>query len=154
MIHQYNSKVTLRIHWLLARLCTLVAWLAGSYETLHFRLPQLLSPPPSLLQRNKLARKPLAGAGVGGRGGVVVQESDLRSIGGMMDTEAERNRLLARSGYGYQPTYAQAHAQQHQGYASSGYQSDWRSDSNTPARTRVLSAHRQQRESGEWNLCW
>ena len=108
----------------------------------------------SLLQRNKLARKPLGAGGAGSRGGVVVQESDLRSIGGMMDTEAERNRLLARSGYGYQPSYphAQAHMQQphHQGYStSSGYQSDWRSDNSTPARTRVLSAHRQQRESGE-----
>lgn len=72
----------------------------------------------------------------------------------MMDTEAERNRLLARNGYGYQSSYTQTHAQPHQGYTSSGYQSDWRSDSSTPARTRVLSAHRQQRESGEWSSCW
>ncbi|KAK7115814.1 uncharacterized protein [Littorina saxatilis] len=99
-------------------------------------------------QRNKMARKPMTGAGVGARGGVVVQESDLRSMSGMVDTEAERNRLLARSGYNYhQPSYSQAQSQAHQGYTSSGYQSDWRSDSSTPARTRVLSAHLQQRES-------
>ncbi|XP_070207110.1 tubulin polyglutamylase ttll6-like isoform X4 [Littorina saxatilis] len=99
-------------------------------------------------RRNKMARKPMTGAGVGARGGVVVQESDLRSMSGMVDTEAERNRLLARSGYNYhQPSYSQAQSQAHQGYTSSGYQSDWRSDSSTPARTRVLSAHLQQRES-------
>ncbi|XP_070207164.1 tubulin polyglutamylase ttll6-like isoform X11 [Littorina saxatilis] len=100
------------------------------------------------VKRNKMARKPMTGAGVGARGGVVVQESDLRSMSGMVDTEAERNRLLARSGYNYhQPSYSQAQSQAHQGYTSSGYQSDWRSDSSTPARTRVLSAHLQQRES-------
>ncbi|KAK7469869.1 hypothetical protein BaRGS_00036089 [Batillaria attramentaria] len=95
-------------------------------------------------QRTKLARKPITGTGGIGRPGVVVQESDLRSMAGMMDTEAERNRLLARNGYTYQG-YTQAPAAA-QGYASSGYQSDWRSDSSTPARPRVLSAHRQQRD--------
>ncbi|KAL8566494.1 hypothetical protein ACOMHN_012313 [Nucella lapillus] len=97
-------------------------------------------------QRNKLSRKPLAGGGVGARGGVVVQESDLRSMTGLMETEAERNRLLARNGYAYhQAPYA---ANPHPGGYSSGYQSDWRSDSSTPARTRVLSAHRQRDGDG------
>lgn len=96
-------------------------------------------------ERNKLSRKPLPGANTVARTGVVVQESDLRSMAGLMDTEAERNRLLARNGYAYQG-YTQPQ-QQAQGYASSGYQSDWRSDSSTPARPRVLSAHRQQRDT-------
>ncbi|XP_076464953.1 tubulin polyglutamylase ttll6-like isoform X4 [Babylonia areolata] len=119
-------------------------------------------------QRNKLARKPLAGGGGmgmgargggGGGGGVVVQETDLRSMTGLLDTEAERNRLLARNGFSYhhhQAAYAAAaghhHHHHHQGggggYSSSGYQSDWRSDASTPARTRVLSAHRQRDSDG------
>ena len=56
-----------------------------------------------------------------------MQDSEFRSnMAHLMDTEAERNRLLARNGYG----------------------SDWRSDSTTPSslQKRTLSAHGQRKE--------
>ncbi|XP_046329659.1 tubulin polyglutamylase ttll6-like isoform X5 [Haliotis rufescens] len=67
-------------------------------------------------QRRQLSRKPIAANRSGPA--TIVPETDYRSS--MVETEAERNRLLARS---------------------SG-QTDWRSDTTTPTqKARILSAH-------------
>lgn len=71
-------------------------------------------------------RKPLGGSNRA-TSTTIIQDSEFRSnMAHLMDTEAERNRLLARNGYG----------------------SDWRSDSTTPSslQKRTLSAHGQRKE--------
>ncbi|XP_052697237.1 tubulin polyglutamylase ttll6-like isoform X33 [Crassostrea angulata] len=80
--------------------------------------------PPPL--RSKFVRKPLGGSNRA-TSTTIIQDSEFRSnMAHLMDTEAERNRLLARNGYG----------------------SDWRSDSTTPSslQKRTLSAHGQRKE--------
>lgn len=80
----------------------------------------------------------MPGAGV--RSGFVVPDT----MTGIMDTETERNRLLARSGYPSSSTSAFNQPQSH------GYTGDWaQSDSSTPARGRILSAQRYHKESGK-----
>lgn len=77
-------------------------------------------------QRSKFVRKPLGGSNRA-TSTTIIQDSEFRSnMAHLMDTEAERNRLLARNGYG----------------------SDWRSDSTTPSslQKRTLSAHGQRKE--------
>nr|XP_022333035.1 probable beta-tubulin polyglutamylase isoform X3 [Crassostrea virginica] len=77
-------------------------------------------------QRSKFVRKPLGGSNRA-TSTTIMQDSEFRSnMAHLMDTEAERNRLLARNGYG----------------------SDWRSDSTTPSslQKRTLSAHGQRKE--------
>ncbi|XP_056022300.1 tubulin polyglutamylase ttll6-like isoform X46 [Ostrea edulis] len=77
-------------------------------------------------QRSKFVRKPLGGTNRT-TSTTIIQDSEFRSnMAHLMDTEAERNRLLARNGYG----------------------SDWRSDATTPSslQKRTLSAHGQRKE--------
>ena len=58
----------------------------------------------------------------------MIQESEFRSnLSHLLDTEAERNRILARN----------------------GYSSDWRSDAATPNSKRTLSAQGQRKDGGE-----
>nr|XP_034325497.1 tubulin polyglutamylase ttll6 isoform X31 [Crassostrea gigas] len=81
-------------------------------------------------QRSKFVRKPLGGSNRA-TSTTIIQDSEFRSnMAHLMDTEAERNRLLARNGYG----------------------SDWRSDSTTPSslQKRTLSAHGQRKEGNDW----
>ncbi|XP_056022302.1 tubulin polyglutamylase ttll6-like isoform X48 [Ostrea edulis] len=76
--------------------------------------------------RSKFVRKPLGGTNRT-TSTTIIQDSEFRSnMAHLMDTEAERNRLLARNGYG----------------------SDWRSDATTPSslQKRTLSAHGQRKE--------
>ncbi|XP_056022272.1 tubulin polyglutamylase ttll6-like isoform X17 [Ostrea edulis] len=78
------------------------------------------------LERSKFVRKPLGGTNRT-TSTTIIQDSEFRSnMAHLMDTEAERNRLLARNGYG----------------------SDWRSDATTPSslQKRTLSAHGQRKE--------
>nr|XP_034325493.1 uncharacterized protein LOC105344081 isoform X27 [Crassostrea gigas] len=82
------------------------------------------------LERSKFVRKPLGGSNRA-TSTTIIQDSEFRSnMAHLMDTEAERNRLLARNGYG----------------------SDWRSDSTTPSslQKRTLSAHGQRKEGNDW----
>lgn len=81
---------------------------------------------PRWKKRSKFVRKPLGGSNRA-TSTTIIQDSEFRSnMAHLMDTEAERNRLLARNGYG----------------------SDWRSDSTTPSslQKRTLSAHGQRKE--------
>nr|XP_022333045.1 tubulin polyglutamylase ttll6-like isoform X10 [Crassostrea virginica] len=81
---------------------------------------------PRWKKRSKFVRKPLGGSNRA-TSTTIMQDSEFRSnMAHLMDTEAERNRLLARNGYG----------------------SDWRSDSTTPSslQKRTLSAHGQRKE--------
>ncbi|XP_041370172.1 tubulin polyglutamylase ttll6-like isoform X1 [Gigantopelta aegis] len=72
-------------------------------------------------ERKQLSRKTLANAR--GTQSSVVPDTEYRNL---VDTEAERNRLLARSGYNL----------------------DWKSDATTPSlKARGLSAHGQRKES-------
>ncbi|XP_041370199.1 tubulin polyglutamylase ttll6-like isoform X4 [Gigantopelta aegis] len=72
-------------------------------------------------KRKQLSRKTLANAR--GTQSSVVPDTEYRNL---VDTEAERNRLLARSGYNL----------------------DWKSDATTPSlKARGLSAHGQRKES-------
>ncbi|XP_061165529.1 tubulin polyglutamylase ttll6-like isoform X14 [Saccostrea echinata] len=78
------------------------------------------------LERSKFVRKPLGGTNRA-TSTTIIQDSEFRSnMAHLMDTEAERNRLLARNGYG----------------------PDWRSDATTPSslQKRTLSAHGQRKE--------
>ena len=80
----------------------------------------------NIFQRSKFVRKPLGGSNRA-TSTTIMQDSEFRSnMAHLLDTEAERNRLLARNGYG----------------------SDWRSDSTTPSslQKRTLSAHGQRKE--------
>ncbi|XP_052098052.1 tubulin polyglutamylase ttll6-like isoform X16 [Mytilus californianus] len=78
-------------------------------------------------QRNKFVKKPLGGNPRSNSGALVIQESEFRSnLSHLLDTEAERNRILARNGYA----------------------SDWRSDVATPNSKRTLSAQGQRKDGG------
>ncbi|GFO20153.1 tubulin polyglutamylase ttll13, partial [Plakobranchus ocellatus] len=91
-------------------------------------------------QRSKLARKPLGSVARTGPAANTVQEVEYRTMSSLLDTEAERSRLLAKAGYqGYQSSLQQ---QQHQ-------QQEFRTDSSsTPSsRTRAISA--KQRDQAE-----
>ena len=95
-------------------------------------------------QRSKFVRKPLGGANRNAGTTAVVPDTDYRNITHLLDTETERNRLLARNGFA----------------------SDWRSDSNTPSmqQKRTLSAHGHRKEAGVYismmphpksaRVCW
>ena len=75
-------------------------------------------------------RKPLGAAGRGGSG-AVIPDSEYRNITSLLETEAERNRILARNGYSNNP------------------QTDARSDSLTPnSNKRILSASGQRKDTG------
>ncbi|XP_065942587.1 tubulin polyglutamylase ttll6 isoform X27 [Magallana gigas] len=90
----------------------------------HIQTNTIVTRPGS--QRSKFVRKPLGGSNRA-TSTTIIQDSEFRSnMAHLMDTEAERNRLLARNGYG----------------------SDWRSDSTTPSslQKRTLSAHGQRKE--------
>lgn len=79
-------------------------------------------------QRNKFVKKPLGGNPRSNSGALVIQESEFRNnLSHLLDTEAERNRILARN----------------------GYSSDWRSDVATPNSKRTLSAQGQRKDGGE-----
>ncbi|KAK3096766.1 hypothetical protein FSP39_003043 [Pinctada imbricata] len=83
------------------------------------------------LERSKFVRKPLGGTNRTSSM-TVMQETEYRNnMTHLMDTEAERNRLLARN----------------------GYTSDWRSDVGTPGsqQKRTLSAHGQRKEGKKVN---
>nr|XP_022333048.1 tubulin polyglutamylase ttll6-like isoform X13 [Crassostrea virginica] len=91
-------------------------WLLKNYSYYQYRN----------MLRSKFVRKPLGGSNRA-TSTTIMQDSEFRSnMAHLMDTEAERNRLLARNGYG----------------------SDWRSDSTTPSslQKRTLSAHGQRKE--------
>ncbi|XP_065942577.1 tubulin polyglutamylase ttll6 isoform X17 [Magallana gigas] len=91
-------------------------WLLRNYSYYQYRN----------MLRSKFVRKPLGGSNRA-TSTTIIQDSEFRSnMAHLMDTEAERNRLLARNGYG----------------------SDWRSDSTTPSslQKRTLSAHGQRKE--------
>ncbi|XP_076101342.1 tubulin polyglutamylase ttll6-like isoform X7 [Mytilus galloprovincialis] len=76
-------------------------------------------------QRNKFVKKPLGGNPRSNSGALVIQESEFRNnLSHLLDTEAERNRILARN----------------------GYSSDWRSDVATPNSKRTLSAQGQRKD--------
>ncbi|XP_071166347.1 tubulin polyglutamylase ttll6-like isoform X13 [Mytilus edulis] len=78
-------------------------------------------------QRNKFVKKPLGGNPRSNSGALVIQESEFRNnLSHLLDTEAERNRILARN----------------------GYSSDWRSDVATPNSKRTLSAQGQRKDGG------
>lgn len=76
-------------------------------------------------QRNKFIRKPL-GSNRSAGSVVVAPETEYRNnLSHLMDTEAERNRLLARNGFAA---------------------SEWRSDASTPSAKRILSAQGQRKD--------
>lgn len=81
-------------------------------------------------QRNKFVRKSIGGnRGVGAAN--ILPETEYRNnMSHLMDTEAERNRILAKNGYSH---------------------TDWRSDNTTPSniqKQRTLSAQGQRKEGG------
>ncbi|XP_052279821.1 probable beta-tubulin polyglutamylase isoform X2 [Dreissena polymorpha] len=83
-------------------------------------------------QRNKFIRKPLGSTGRAGGTGTIIPDSEYRNLSSLLETEAERNRILARNGY------------------STNMMSDIRSDSITPtsnSNKRVLSASGQRKDS-------
>lgn len=85
----------------------------------------------TLNARNKFVRKPLGGSNRSAGGTAIIPETEYRNnMSHLMDTEAERARLLAKNGY-----------------TTSG---EWRSDTTTPSATqkqRTLSAHGQRKEA-------
>ncbi|XP_052793544.1 tubulin polyglutamylase ttll6-like isoform X36 [Mya arenaria] len=85
--------------------------------------------PPPL--RNKFMRKPLGGVGRVGTSGAVIPDSEYRNLSSLLETEAERNRILARNGY------------------TTNMPIEARSDSITPTSTskRVLSASGQRKDT-------
>ncbi|XP_021349618.1 tubulin polyglutamylase ttll6-like isoform X2 [Mizuhopecten yessoensis] len=79
--------------------------------------------------RSKFGRKPLGGANRSAGGTSIIPETEYRNnMSHLMDTEAERARLLAKNGY-----------------TATG---EWRSDNTTPSAShkRTLSAHGQRKE--------
>ncbi|XP_052793541.1 tubulin polyglutamylase ttll6-like isoform X33 [Mya arenaria] len=82
-------------------------------------------------QRNKFMRKPLGGVGRVGTSGAVIPDSEYRNLSSLLETEAERNRILARNGY------------------TTNMPIEARSDSITPTSTskRVLSASGQRKDT-------
>ncbi|XP_069136946.1 tubulin polyglutamylase ttll6-like isoform X6 [Argopecten irradians] len=89
-------------------------------------------------QRNKFVRKPLGGSNRSAGGTAIIPETEYRNnMSHLMDTEAERARLLAKNGY-----------------TTSG---EWRSDTTTPSATqkqRTLSAHGQRKEDYSGSLAF
>lgn len=87
------------------------------------------------LQRTKLTRKPTLVSGVRGAQTVMPDPQDYRALSNLTETEAERNRLLARAGHVV----------------------DWRSDNATPTQRppqgRIFSASGQRRETGRCLCC-
>ncbi|XP_021349622.1 tubulin polyglutamylase ttll6-like isoform X5 [Mizuhopecten yessoensis] len=80
--------------------------------------------------RSKFGRKPLGGANRSAGGTSIIPETEYRNnMSHLMDTEAERARLLAKNGY-----------------TATG---EWRSDNTTPSAShkRTLSAHGQRKEA-------
>ncbi|XP_021349620.1 tubulin polyglutamylase ttll6-like isoform X4 [Mizuhopecten yessoensis] len=81
-------------------------------------------------ERSKFGRKPLGGANRSAGGTSIIPETEYRNnMSHLMDTEAERARLLAKNGY-----------------TATG---EWRSDNTTPSAShkRTLSAHGQRKEA-------
>ncbi|XP_062575684.1 tubulin polyglutamylase ttll6-like isoform X18 [Saccostrea cucullata] len=98
----------------------------SSWQTKSGSLGSLNEKTVPSYQRSKFVRKPLGGTNRA-TSTTIIQDSEFRSnMAHLMDTEAERNRLLARNGYG----------------------PDWRSDATTPSslQKRTLSAHGQRKE--------
>ncbi|CAL1538825.1 unnamed protein product [Lymnaea stagnalis] len=79
-----------------------------------------------LYQRTKLIRKTLGSVSRPGPMATAMQEVDYRSMGNLLETDAERNRLLSKSGY--------------------QYHTEWRSDISTPSRVRALSAKQRDQD--------
>lgn len=81
-------------------------------------------------QRTKYIRKPLGTAGRVGGPGAVIPDSEYRNLSSLLETEAERNRILARNGF------------------TTNVSVENRSDSITPTTTtkRVLSASGQRKD--------
>ncbi|XP_069136948.1 tubulin polyglutamylase ttll6-like isoform X8 [Argopecten irradians] len=92
----------------------------------------------TLNARNKFVRKPLGGSNRSAGGTAIIPETEYRNnMSHLMDTEAERARLLAKNGY-----------------TTSG---EWRSDTTTPSATqkqRTLSAHGQRKEDYSGSLAF
>lgn len=85
------------------------------------------------LQRNKYIRKPLGSTGRPGGAGAVIPDSEYRNLSSLIETEAERNRILARNGF------------------NTNMPTENRSDSITPNSNskRVLSASGQRKDNGK-----
>ncbi|KAL4227528.1 Tubulin polyglutamylase ttll6 [Mactra antiquata] len=83
------------------------------------------------MKRNKYIRKPLGSTGRAGGAGAVIPDSEYRNLSSLIETEAERNRILARNGF------------------NANVPSDNRSDSITPNShsKRVLSASGQRKDN-------
>jgi hypothetical protein len=84
-------------------------------------------------QRNKFIRKPLGSTGRVGGPSTVIPDSEYRNLSSLLETEAERNRILARNGF------------------TSNSSTDNRPDSITPNsnQKRVLSASGQRKDNGK-----
>ncbi|XP_053405841.1 tubulin polyglutamylase ttll6-like isoform X23 [Mercenaria mercenaria] len=83
-------------------------------------------------QRNKFIRKPLGSTGRAGGASAVIPDSEYRNLSSLLETEAERNRILARNGF------------------TSNGSTENRPDSITPNsnQKRVLSASGQRKDNG------
>ena len=92
----------------------------------HWTLSQIVS----ILQRSKFIRKPLGGSRSGTT--AVIPDSEYRNLSTLLETEAERNRILNRNGF------------------STNASNELRSDSITPGsnQNRTLSASGQRKNSG------
>ena len=78
-------------------------------------------------------RKPLGGSRSGTT--AVIPDSEYRNLSTLLETEAERNRILARNGF------------------STNASSELRSDSITPgSQKRTLSASGQRKENGRYYI--
>ena len=84
----------------------------------------------SILQRSKFIRKPLGGSRSGTT--AVIPDSEYRNLSTLLETEAERNRILNRNGF------------------STNASNELRTDSITPGsnQNRTLSASGQRKNSG------
>ncbi|XP_060583318.1 probable beta-tubulin polyglutamylase isoform X5 [Ruditapes philippinarum] len=87
-------------------------------------------------QRNKFIRKPLGSTGRVGGPSTVIPDSEYRNLSSLLETEAERNRILARNGF------------------TSNSSTDNRPDSITPNsnQKRVLSASGQRKDNANYRL--
>ena len=87
-----------------------------------------------LFQRSKFIRKPLGGSRSGTT--AVIPDSEYRNLSTLLETEAERNRILARNGF------------------STNASSELRSDSITPGnnQNRTLSASGQRKNTGRFSF--
>ena len=86
------------------------------------------------IQRNKFMRKPLGATGRPGGPSAVIPDSEYRNLSSLLETEAERNRILARNGF-----------------SSNMPLENNRADSLTPTSNskRILSASGQRKDSGK-----